>query len=103
MKWAKQVSLFVLVVVVLTACTTPEHRNAFQNDSTWAMLPFQKVNDANPILKPIPEFLTVRFFNKKLRWEEKDVFNPAAVVRNGAVYLFYRAKIPLENTMALRE
>ena len=27
-----------------------------------------------------------------MRWEEKDVFNPCAVVRNGQVYLFYRAE-----------
>jgi predicted GH43/DUF377 family glycosyl hydrolase len=27
-----------------------------------------------------------------VRWEEKDVFNPAAVVRNGKVYMIYRAE-----------
>jgi predicted GH43/DUF377 family glycosyl hydrolase len=30
--------------------------------------------------------------NAEVRWEEKDVFNPAAVVREGKVYLLYRAE-----------
>jgi hypothetical protein len=29
---------------------------------------------------------------KEVKWEEKDVFNPAAVVRDGKVYLVYRAE-----------
>lgn len=91
MKWAKQVLLFILTIVV-AACSTPEHRNAFQNDSTWAMLPFQKVNDANPILKADTGIFKCPILQQDVRWEEKDVFNPAAVVRNGAIYLFYRAE-----------
>src|SRR3989344_6217939 len=35
----------------------------------------------NPILKPIPEHW----------WESEAVFNPAALVYNGRVHLFYRA------------
>ncbi|MBP7937744.1 MAG: hypothetical protein KA354_24155 [Phycisphaerae bacterium] len=28
---------------------------------------------------------------KQVRWEQQNVYNPAAVVRDGKVYLFYRA------------
>ncbi|MBN8578975.1 MAG: glycosidase [Cytophagales bacterium] len=73
-------------------CTTPEHRNAFANDSTWALLPFHKVNEANPILAAGTGTFTCPILQREVKWEEKDVFNPAAVVRNGAVYLFYRAE-----------
>ena len=90
MKWVKLVSIFVLVVAA--ACSTPEHRNAFQNDSTWAMLPFKKVNYANPILNAGTGIFKCPILQQEVRWEEKDVFNPAAVVRNGAIYLFYRAE-----------
>jgi predicted GH43/DUF377 family glycosyl hydrolase len=65
------------------------------------MLPFQKVNEANPILQAGTGVFKCPILQQEIKWEEKDVFNPAAVVRNGAVYLFYRQKIPLENTMAL--
>jgi len=44
------------------------------------------------VLEPLDstEFLCpVR--GSKVRWEEKDVFNPAAIVKDGKIYLLYRA------------
>jgi len=83
----------VLIVFTAIACTAPpEHRNAFEQDSTWAVLPFQKLHDDNPILSAGTGEFTCPILNKPVQWEEKDVFNPAAVVRNSAVYLFYRAE-----------
>lgn len=55
--------------------------------------PFQKADAANPILeaKRGTTFkCPVR--NEVVNWEEKDVFNPATVVRNGKVYMLYRAE-----------
>lgn len=47
----------------------------------------------NPILQPDS---TTKFFDpilqKDVKWEEKDVFNPAAVVRNDTIFLLYRAE-----------
>jgi hypothetical protein len=57
------------------------------------MVPFNKRADANPVLTPRAEaefFCPVR--KAVVKWEEKDVFNPAAVVRGGKVYLLYRAE-----------
>ncbi len=59
---------------------------------SWAIQPFIKQDGANPCLSP-----SAISFNDPIRkavvaWEEKDVFNPAAVVRNGKVYLLYRAQ-----------
>jgi beta-1,2-mannosidase len=63
------------------------------SDETWAMTPFLKVDEANPILEPIPNsYFTCPVRNKLTHWEQKDVFNPAAVVRDGKVYLLYRAE-----------
>lgn len=55
-------------------------------------MPFEKIDSVNPCLIPSKaEFLDpIRKANVK--WEEKDVFNPAAVVRNGKIYLLYRAQ-----------
>lgn len=82
----------VLMSLVVSSCTTSEDKGAFEQDSTWAMLPFKKINEANPILKASDGVFTCPILKQEVKWEEKDVFNPAAVVRNGAVYLFYRAE-----------
>lgn len=60
---------------------------------TWALLNFVKVDRANPILGPsaagrFPDPI----LKQPVRWEEKDVFNPAVVVRGGKMYLLYRAE-----------
>jgi predicted GH43/DUF377 family glycosyl hydrolase len=59
----------------------------------WILGPFIKQDQANPCLAPKPESA----FHCPIRdatvyWEEKDVFNPAAVVRKDKVYLLYRAE-----------
>ncbi len=59
---------------------------------SWALGPFEKLDDHNPCLLPRGD----TFFDCPLAgpvaWEEKDVFNPAAVVRSGRVCLLYRAE-----------
>jgi predicted GH43/DUF377 family glycosyl hydrolase len=63
------------------------------DDGDWMLGPFQREDAANPCLTPSPTALfdcPVR--GETVRWEEKDVFNPAAVVRDGKVYLLYRAE-----------
>lgn len=61
-------------------------------DTTWAILPFNKVDSVNPVL--LPGDLTFRcpVRGETISWEEKDVFNPAAVVRDNKVYMLYRAE-----------
>lgn len=62
-------------------------------EKPWMIGPFQKQNAVNPILDAKASttfFCPVR--QATVRWEEKDVFNPATVVRNGKVYMLYRAE-----------
>ncbi|HXO76278.1 MAG TPA: hypothetical protein VN824_13595, partial [Puia sp.] len=62
-------------------------------DSTgWALLPFVKVDSVNPVLTPGTGMFTDPITKKKISWEEKDVFNPAIVVRGDTVYMLYRAQ-----------
>lgn len=59
----------------------------------WALLPFTKADEVNPILLADTNsifYCPVRKSN--VQWEEKDVFNPAAVVRHDTVFLLYRAE-----------
>jgi predicted GH43/DUF377 family glycosyl hydrolase len=58
--------------------------------SGWEMGPF--VKHRAPILSPTPNSkFQCPVLGKEVRWEEQNVYNPAAVVRGGKVYLFYRA------------
>ena len=61
-------------------------------DSTWAILPFHKVDSVNPVLLAGDGEFRCPITGRMLKWEEKDVFNPAAVVRDGKVYMLYRAE-----------
>ncbi|MES2733848.1 MAG: glycoside hydrolase family 130 protein [Bacteroidota bacterium] len=59
----------------------------------WVLGPFIKKDKVNPCLVPLGTTVfhcPVR--GEAVKWEEKDVFNPAAVVRKGKVYLLYRAE-----------
>jgi beta-1,2-mannosidase len=59
----------------------------------WALLSFQKADQVNPILSADPSAVfTCPILKKEVRWSEKDVFNPAAIVRNDTVFLLFRAE-----------
>jgi predicted GH43/DUF377 family glycosyl hydrolase len=65
---------------------------AADTSSNWALLPFVKLDNVNPILKPGTGSFMDPILKKQVRWEEKAVFNPAIVTRNGKVYMLYRAQ-----------
>lgn len=66
---------------------------AARPDSSWVMLGFEKADANNPVLGPVD---TLRFRcpirGTEVNWAEKDVFNPATVVRNDSLFLIYRAE-----------
>jgi len=70
----------------------PTDTTATGGDS-WALLNFTKVDSANPIMGPsaVGKF-TDPLLKRTVLWEEKDVFNPAVVVRDGKIYMLYRAE-----------
>jgi len=58
----------------------------------WTLGPFVKADAANPVLAPLPTRFEDPMTGKPVAWEGDNVFNPAAVVRNGKVCLLYRAE-----------
>jgi predicted GH43/DUF377 family glycosyl hydrolase len=92
------------VVLVVSACEGPDGSAqgkapadsagaALRADSTgWALLNFVKVDSANPVLQPGTGSFVDPIRQQRVNWEEKDVFNPAIVVREGKVYMLYRAQ-----------
>jgi len=64
----------------------------FANGADWQLLPFMKADAVNPILTPRAESEFQCPLNGRVKWEEGHVFNPTAVVRDGKIWLLYRAQ-----------
>ncbi len=87
----KRISLLIIISGIISTCNT--QRPKVQDDKSWALTPFLKVDSINPILQPKTdtEFLCpVR--GSKVKWEGKDVFNPATLIKDDKVYMLYRAE-----------
>ena len=87
--------MFFLFILLLTSCYT-NSSDASINDAeqdTWVLSGFVKKDNLNPILQPSD---TLSFIcpisGREIKWEERNVLNPSAIVKNDKVYLFYRAQ-----------
>ena len=59
----------------------------------WALGGSVRPEKANPIITPNPSNqFDCPMQDKKIGWEESDVFNPAATVKDGKIYVLYRAE-----------
>jgi beta-1,2-mannosidase len=87
--------VFVLNLLILTGCNTGAIQNRSETDFTnnWAMLDFVKADSINPILEPsYDQIFTCPVGKKEVRWEERNVLNPSAIIKDGKVYMIYRAQ-----------
>src|SRR6185312_793715 len=61
--------------------------------SSWTLGPFQRARAAAPVIVPNPSSIFFEPIRRRpVHWEALHSFNPAAVVRNGKIYLLYRAE-----------
>lgn len=83
-----------LVLLLLAGCQNAGSKQSTTSPpaGTWALLPFERVDEFNPVLTPGNATFQCPIRQEVVKWEEKDVFNPAAVVRDGKIYLLYRAE-----------
>ncbi len=85
-----KLNTLLFLLVGFAACKSKSDQN--NNITQWAPN-FHKVDIANPILLPDTQS---SFFcplqNDTVKWEAKNVLNPTALVRDGKVYLLYRAQ-----------
>ncbi|WP_324675499.1 glycoside hydrolase family 130 protein [Hymenobacter sp. GOD-10R] len=88
-------SLLTLALAGLLSCNSSDRAQTTTQPTaeSWTMLNFTKVDSANPIMGPS---MVGRFVDpiakQPVLWEEKDVFNPAVVVKDGKIYMLYRAE-----------
>jgi predicted GH43/DUF377 family glycosyl hydrolase len=58
----------------------------------WALLGFTKADSVNPVLLPGDHTFMDPIRKQQVSWEEKDVFNPAIIVRDEKIWMLYRAQ-----------
>src|SRR5436309_14973457 len=59
----------------------------------WTFGPFVKPAEVNPVITPNPASrVRSPMTDSVVAWEEYATFNPAAVVRDGKMYVLYRAE-----------
>lgn len=91
-----QVLSYLIVVSLLTACKEnkgkEEPKTSSNEVESWALTPFVKVDSVNPILDPGNGVFTCPIWKKRVKWEQKDVFNPAIVVKDNKIFMLYRAE-----------
>ena len=87
--------LITLTFIILLAGCGEQKKSAESSaydEISWALLHFQKVDSVNPILSAGENTFICPILKREVKWEEKDVFNPAAVVRGDTIFLLYRAE-----------
>ncbi len=69
-------------------------KNQVKSDTKkWEFSSFEKVDSLNPILIPTASLkFKDPISQRTVSWEERNVLNPSAIVKDGKVYLFYRAQ-----------
>jgi len=81
-------SRWVLAAVVLCAAALQA-----QTLAPWEIGPFTRPAEGNPVIAPRPESVFADpLAHAPSHWEALHTFNPAAIVRNGKVYVLYRAE-----------
>lgn len=64
-----------------------------QTEQPWEIGPFTRPAVGNPVIAPRPESKFIDpVLNAPAHWEALHTFNPAAIVRQGKVYVLYRAE-----------
>lgn len=87
-------SIFLVTLLMCSCHETATETAALHKDiDHWAFTNFTKVDSINPILKPTASLqFECPITKQKRNWEERNVLNPSAIVKDDQVYLFYRAQ-----------
>ena len=97
----KQLSFLFGLALLFGACTNSTKNN--NELPAWALGGFVRPEGVNPIIKPDTSSVFFCPMNQaEVKWEESDTFNPAAVVKDGKIYVLYRAEDNSATGISLR-
>ena len=90
-------SILLSTLLIIAGCNDrqedkKESASTSNESENWTLIPFKKVDSLNPLLEPGTGEFTCPILKRKIRWENKDVFNPAVIARDGKVFMLYRAE-----------
>ena len=90
-------SILLSTLLIIAGCNDrqedkKESAITSNESENWTLIPFKKVDSLNPLLEPGTGEFTCPILKRKIRWENKDVFNPAVIARDGKVFMLYRAE-----------
>lgn len=88
----KKIYLLLLPLLFIACKTKKQETAATEWTNPESFFAFSKADSANPVLTADSAQFVCPILNKPVYWAEKDVFNPAAVVRNDTLFLLYRAE-----------
>jgi predicted GH43/DUF377 family glycosyl hydrolase len=83
-----------LPAIIFISCNAGNKKKeniATANTSNW-LLPFNKLDSINPVMQPGNLSFVDPIENKLVKWEAKNVYNPAVTVRNDTLFMLYRAQ-----------
>ena len=79
-----------LWLAVALLCASALHA---QDAAKWEIAPFTRPASGNPVIAPRPESSFIDpILKRPVHWEVLHTFNPGAIVREGKVYVLYRAE-----------
>lgn len=90
---------FILLGLITAACTNGP-KDSVKNEikeskglPSWAFGDFVRPEGVNPIITPnVESKFDCPMRKTSVGWEESDTFNPAATIKDGKVYVLYRAE-----------
>lgn len=63
-----------------------------EQSKEWVLGPFLRPEGVNPVLSPQTTTFDCPMRKQPVKWEESDIFNPAATVKGGKIVVLYRAE-----------
>ena len=82
-------NILIAILFLLVGC----QEKSTEQEIAWEFSGFEKNDSLNPILHPTASLsFECPISSKKVAWEERNVLNPSAIVKDNKVYLFYRAQ-----------
>ena len=92
----KQCLSFLVLLILFSSCNNESSNKSETTEvpnQDWTLVPFIKQDSVNPVMLPDSNLVfTCPILKKPVRWAQKDVFNPAAIVRNDTLFLLFRAE-----------
>ena len=79
------------ILPIAAACLLSTNIKAQQLPS-WALGQFVRPQGVNPVISPDTSTFIDPVTGKRVDWESNDTFNPAATVKDGKIYVLYRAE-----------